>query len=163
MTSNHRGLRLVEGLSARELGDEIVVVDQTTQQAHALRGATAELWRALDAGRAPALPGSEVDAAKRELAALGLVEADGITRRDMLRRTGTVAVAGTVISIALPEVMAAASAGHWTATTLTTAQGSSTGSIKLTANVTTDPSNKTFAFTASVNFYEVVGSSSNSV
>src|SRR4051812_10745290 len=70
MTSNHRGLRLVEGLSARELGDEVVVVDQTTQQAHALSGPTAELWRALDAGRAPSLPGSEVDAAKRELTAL---------------------------------------------------------------------------------------------
>src|SRR3954453_5407092 len=103
MRSNHRGLRLVDGLSARELGDEIIVVDQTTQQAHALSGATAEVWRAPRAGRAPALPRSDVDAAKQELAALGLVDADGMTRRDMLRRSGTVAVAGTVISIALPE------------------------------------------------------------
>jgi hypothetical protein len=70
------------GLIARELGDEIVVVDQATETAHVLTGEAAEAWRASE---------------------------DGMSRRTLLRRAGTVAVAGTVISIVMPEVLAAAS------------------------------------------------------
>src|SRR3954454_11680108 len=71
--------RTESGLLANDLGDEIVVIDTDTDTAHSLSGDAAEAWRA------------------------------GISRRELLRRTGTVALAGTVITIAMPEVMAAAS------------------------------------------------------
>src|SRR4051794_3321589 len=71
--------RTESGLLAKDLGAEIVVIDTFTDTAHSLSGDAAEAWRA------------------------------GMSRRDLLRRTGTVALAGTVITIAMPEVMAAAS------------------------------------------------------
>src|SRR3954452_9570362 len=67
------------GLLSKDLGADIVVIDTVTETAHSLSGEAAEAWRS------------------------------GMSRRDLLRRTGTVALAGTVITIAMPEVMAAAS------------------------------------------------------
>src|SRR3954451_21878015 len=71
--------RTESGLLAKDLGTEIVVVDTVADTVHSLSGDAAEAWRA------------------------------GMSRRELLRRTGTVALAGTVITIAMPEVMAAAS------------------------------------------------------
>src|SRR4051794_32172352 len=68
------------GLFAKDLGTEIVVIDTVADTAHSLSGDAAEAWRT------------------------------GMSRRELLRRTGTVALAGTVITIAMPEVIAAASA-----------------------------------------------------
>lgn len=70
---------------SHDLDGEIVVVDPVTNEAHVLSGEAAEAWRA------------------------GEAAGDGMSRRDLLRRAGTVAVAGSVITIAMPEVIAAAS------------------------------------------------------
>src|SRR4051794_34422745 len=101
--------RKSSGLIARDLGDEIVVVQSATDTAHSLSGLTAQVWRSLDAGRLPSVPEAELATALAELETAGLVEVPGMSRRQLLRRAGTVAVAGSVITIAMPEVMAAAS------------------------------------------------------
>src|SRR3954468_9078805 len=101
--------RKSSGLIARDLGDEIVVIHSATDIAHSLSGLTAQVWRSLDAGRLPSVPQAELATALAELETAGLVEVPGMSRRTLLRRAGTVAVAGSVITIAMPEVMAAAS------------------------------------------------------
>src|SRR3954447_26867006 len=75
----HPTSRIESGLLAKDLGGDVVVIDTVTDTAHSLSGDAAEAWRA------------------------------GMSRRDLLQRAGTVALAGTVITIAMPEVMAAAS------------------------------------------------------
>src|SRR3954466_1930914 len=102
--------RKATGLITRELGDDIVVVDSATDTAHSLSGVTAQVWRSLEAGRLPSMPEAEMATALAELESVGLLELPGMSRRTLLRRAGTVAVAGSVITIAMPEVMAAASA-----------------------------------------------------
>src|SRR4051794_8369369 len=80
MPGSTRPVPLIDsGLLAKDLGADIVVIDTATETAHSLSGEAAEAWRS------------------------------GMSRRDLLRRTGTVALAGTVVTIAMPEVMAAAS------------------------------------------------------
>src|SRR3954454_24409895 len=101
--------RKATGLITRDLGNEIVVLDTATDQAHSLSGVTASVWRALDAGRFPSVTEAEIATALAELETAGLVELPGMSRRALLRRAGTVAIAGSVITIAMPEVMAAAS------------------------------------------------------
>jgi hypothetical protein len=102
--------RKATGLLVRDLGEEILVVDPSTDAAHSLAGLTADVWRYLDAGRLPQAPQAELDAALAELRTAGLLEANGgMSRRALLQRAGTVAVAGSVITIAMPEVIAAAS------------------------------------------------------
>src|SRR4051794_3026935 len=84
MTDNERTrYRKSPVVISRHLRDEVLVVDPVTNEAHLLVEDAARAW-------------SES-------------EATGISRRELLRRTGTVALAGTVITIAMPEVMAAAS------------------------------------------------------
>src|SRR3954471_21294103 len=101
--------RKATGLITRELGDDIVVVDSATDTAHSLGGLTAQVWRSLDTGQLPSAPQAELATAVAELETVGLVNVPGMSRRTLLRRAGTVAVAGSVITIAMPEVMAAAS------------------------------------------------------
>jgi hypothetical protein len=101
--------RKADGLLVQELGDEVVVVDETTQQAHALSGLTAQLWRGIDAGVWPEAADTELDDAVAELDRLGLVVLPGLSRRRMLQRAGSVAVVGAVITVGLPSIAAAAS------------------------------------------------------
>lgn len=103
--------RKTAGLHVSELDGEFVVVDDATQQAHALSGLAADLWRGIDAGTWPDATDEDLDAAVAELAALGLIEPTGLSRRMLLQRAGTVAIAGTVITIGLPTAQAAASHG----------------------------------------------------
>src|SRR4051812_29402393 len=82
MAGSERSVPCIDsGLVAKDLGSEVVVIDTINDLAHSLSEDAAKAWRA------------------------------GMSRRDLLRRTGTVALAGTVITITLPEVMAAASNG----------------------------------------------------
>src|SRR4051812_20164846 len=96
-------------LHARDLGTEIVVVDETTQRAHVLQGASADLWRGIDEGTWPIATEAQLSAAMTELGDAGLIEAGGLTRRALLARGGGVAVAGAVITIGLPSVAMARS------------------------------------------------------
>src|SRR4051794_23287268 len=83
--STRPGPRKAPALVTRDLGAEVVVVDPATNEAHVLSGSAAEAWRA------------------------GEAASPGLSRRALLQRAGTVAIAGSVITIAMPEVMAAAS------------------------------------------------------
>src|SRR3954452_17591670 len=96
-------------LHSRDLGTEIVVVDETTQQAHVLHGASADLWRGIDEGNWPIATEAPLSAAMTELGDAGLIEAGGLTRRALLARGGGVSVAGAVITIGLPSVAMARS------------------------------------------------------
>ena len=138
MTVTTRQLpRVPRGVHGRVLGGEVVVVDERTQSAHALKGPVAEAWQLLDRGDAESLATDEMQQALGELHALGLIEGSpGFTRRDVLRQAGTVLVAGTVITIALPTVHAAASHGK-DATTTT-----------LTGSLTRSGNNRTYTLTA---------------
>src|SRR3954467_10237494 len=99
-----------EGLIEREYDGEFVVLNESTQQAHALSGLAADVWRATDGGPMPQASSDDVDTAVAELVELGLlVEPIGFSRRAPPQRAGTVAAAAGVISIGLPEVAAHAS------------------------------------------------------
>src|SRR4051812_26955353 len=97
--SSRRAPRKVPGLLTQDLGAEVVVIDPATNEAHALAGVTAQLWRSLDAGELPKASDGELSAALSELSTAGLIQSQGLSRRALLQRTGTVAVAGTVITI----------------------------------------------------------------
>lgn len=71
---------MTDGLFTQDLDGDLVVLDEATQQAHLLTGDAAAQWAEL-----------------------------GSDRRTFLRQAGTVAVAGTVITIGLPLASAAAS------------------------------------------------------
>jgi hypothetical protein len=110
-TRTGASLRAVEGLHASEVGQELVLVDERSQQAHSLTGVAAQVFRAVEARTAVDLDDEQVAAAVAELETRGLVHRAGISRRSVLSGAGKIAVAGTIITIALPEVQAAASSG----------------------------------------------------
>jgi len=137
MTDTLGPLRKAAGTHAQVVGDEIVVVNEKSEHAHVLQGVTADVWRAIGSGASPLASQAEVATAVAELEELGLVEGGtGMTRRTLLRRAGTVAVAGSVISIGLPAVHAAAShppgGCHTTTTTITVTRTSSTNNKGVT-------------------------------
>jgi hypothetical protein len=95
---------------AREIGDEIVIVDSLTKQAHALSGLVAQVWRASATGTWIGPTDNDFHAALDQLLVAGLlVEAPGISRRSMLARSGLVAAGVGIVSVGLPETIAAAS------------------------------------------------------
>jgi hypothetical protein len=112
-----------EDLVVEELGDELLVYDLTTDQAHALGAAAARVWRACD-GKSDALAlgvelgldGETVTRALEELRGCGLLEqgpqlAPGISRRDLGVRVakvgGAVAATPLIVSLAAPLPAAA--------------------------------------------------------
>ncbi len=128
-----------DGLLAREVGEDVVVLDPTTDEAHALTGAAAAAWRAVDARQVPTGLSDEALAdALMELELAGLLEAEGTTRRSVLRRGATIAALTGVATIALPEAAAFASTNIATVLTLTPAnQYPATNATQtLTATVT---------------------------
>lgn len=107
-----------EDLIVEELGDELLVYDLTTDQAHALGATAARVWRACD-GKTEAvalrvelgLDAETVTRALDELRANGLLDdgaggAPGITRRDLSVKAtkvgGAVAAAPLIVSLAAP-------------------------------------------------------------
>ena len=98
------------GLVSRDMGDECVVVDEATQQAHALSGLAAAIWRATDGGPYPEVDQGEIDGAVDRMVEIGLLQApSSLSRRQVLARTGKVAALTAITTIALPEVAAHAS------------------------------------------------------
>jgi len=107
-----------EGLSIQELGNEILIYDRDTDQAHCLGPVAARVWRACDGKRPLADLGddAEVTSALVELADKGLVvERDvaggsGISRRQLVGRMAAAAVATPVIlSVTAPRAEAVGS------------------------------------------------------
>jgi hypothetical protein len=108
---------LASGVTWRALDDEFVVLNPVTDQAHALQGPVALVWRSACDGSWPDLPDEQVNEAVEALVALDLlVPPSGMSRRAMLRGSAIVATTG-IISIGLPEVAAFASTGPSGATT----------------------------------------------
>ncbi len=116
-----------EGLLVEQVGDELVVFDETTFEAHALKPVAAAVFSAADGnstvedlaasvgatlGREVTM--SEVDAALSELESVGLMVepsetlSEGISRRRLLQVGGATA-AGVMVSSALVPALAAAS------------------------------------------------------
>jgi hypothetical protein len=112
-----------EDLVVEELGDELLVYDLTTDQAHALGATAARVWRACD-GKTDAvafrvelgLDRETVTRALDELHANGLLDegaelAPGISRRDLSKRVakvgGAVAATPLIVSLAAPLPAAA--------------------------------------------------------
>lgn len=83
-------------LISRDLGDEIVVMDETAQQVHLLKDEAADMWRE------------------------GISKDEGISRRNLLRSATVLAGAG-ITTMALPPALAAASSGVQTTLTLSVA------------------------------------------
>lgn len=104
-------------LCAQQVGDEIVVLDRRSQQAHALTGTVAAIWHATGAGTWTGPVDDDFSAALEQLIDTGLLlEPAGISRRSMLARGGIVAAGVGIASIGLPMVDAAASGQAITAT-----------------------------------------------
>src|SRR3954451_19187742 len=149
--------RKATGLLTRELGDEIVVVDSASDTAHSLSGLTAQVWRSLDARRLPAAPEAELATALAELETAGLLELPGMSRRTLLRRAGTVAVAGSVITIAMPEVMAAASPTVSTTSGFTQTAMAVHYGFQYNVSVTVAPVGQSGTPTGLVNLFKTTG------
>jgi hypothetical protein len=105
LTPHARVPERADGIVARDLGDEIVVLDPKTQQAHRLTGLDATAWRC--AGTSSDDPSVVAHAAR--LQEIGVLEAEGLSRRTLLARAGLVAASAPLVSIALPMARAAAS------------------------------------------------------
>jgi hypothetical protein len=87
----------------RRIGDEFLVLNESTGHALCLEGPSATIWAA--AGTT-----ADVDpTALAELTERGLLDVPGLTRRSMLKRTGAVAGGVGIASILLPMASAAAS------------------------------------------------------
>jgi hypothetical protein len=109
-----RPLARSDGLVVEALGDELLVYDRDTDQAHSLDPAAAEIWRACDSTATPAdiaarlnLDEAAVQASLKHLAELDLLtgEAAALTvthsRRAVLRRG---LVAGAAGAVAVPVI-----------------------------------------------------------
>jgi len=110
-------------LVVEELGDELLVYDQTTNQAHSLGAAAARVWRACDGKTDVDALGPEMgldhETVARALIELrdcnllegGTVTGSGMTRRDMGVRAaklgGAVAAVPLIVSLAAPLPAAA--------------------------------------------------------
>jgi hypothetical protein len=116
-------LARADGLVVEDFGDEVLVYDQTTDQAHCLTREAAMVWRVCD-GRtstselatALALTTDKIAAAVEQLDAAGLLEAgpvSGMTRREatvrMAKVGGAAAAAPLIYSIMAPTPALAAS------------------------------------------------------
>ena len=100
-----------DGLVAQRVGDEIVVVDPSTNHANALSGLSAEIWEAGATGSwTGTASNAEVDRVINELLEAGLLTAPShLTRRRALQGAGALTVVGGVMAIGLPSSASAAS------------------------------------------------------
>ena len=111
-------LARTEDLRIQDLGDEIVVYDTRTDEAHCLGPSAASVWRACDGQRPLADLGEpdETAAALAELADKRLLlerapgDGSGISRRQLVGRMATAAVAAPlIVSVTAPTAHAQAS------------------------------------------------------
>lgn len=115
------------GLVVKAVGDEVLIYDLERHRAHSLNRVAAAVWRACDGTRAEGditarVRDSEALPVTRELVRYGLSELErarlvsgsgrerGLTRRDLIRRLGTAAVAVPLVtSIVAPTAAQAQS------------------------------------------------------
>jgi hypothetical protein len=122
MQGQGRGLpQRREELLSEWVGDEVVVLDGESGQAHCLSGAAAAIWERCDGqhdvsalAQSSGQERSAVETALDELARLGLLgggdgEPRGLTRRAAAQRAVQVGAGALVLSVALPSVASAAS------------------------------------------------------
>jgi hypothetical protein len=116
-----------EGLVIQSVGEETLVYDLATHEAHCLSAAAARVWRVCDGSTtreqlsvALSMDADTVGRAVDELETCGLLEADGVTSSGSTRREMTIkaAKAGAVVAAApliwsvtgpVPEAIAGAS------------------------------------------------------
>jgi Coenzyme PQQ synthesis protein D (PqqD) len=122
-----RPVARIAGLVVKAMGDEVLVYDLERDRAHSLNRAAAAVWRACDGTRAEdeivaRLRETEVLPVTREVVRYGLDQLSrarlvsgfgreaGLTRRELMRRLGAVAVAiPLVMSIVAPTAVQAQS------------------------------------------------------
>jgi hypothetical protein len=95
-------------LVVRDLGDEVLVYDLDSNEAHRLAGSAAHAWRVASgkAGPSQKVSHADVRAASEELARLGLVEAPaGFSRRSLLR--GAAVGGGALVALPVIETITA--------------------------------------------------------
>jgi hypothetical protein len=115
---------------AEDLGDEVVVYDVRTQEAHLLSGSTAKLWRCAEGvavQQLPVLMGGPAGGIQEVWEAIELMQAKGLlaerievpasdtpglSRRQILKRMGIAAVALPAITTLLSQQPAAAACGR---------------------------------------------------
>jgi len=121
--NSRKPLARSDDLIIEELGDEVLVYDQTTNQAHSLGAAAARVWRACDGktdahalGIEVGLEHETVARALDELRECDLLDAEavtrsGITRRDVTLKAaklgGAAAAVPLIVSLAAPLPAAA--------------------------------------------------------
>lgn len=97
-------------MHSRRIDDEYVVVNGAEGTAHCLAADSAAVWAVAGTGQRPAgITDERATQAVAELTDLGLLTADGVSRRSLLKRAGALGAGVTVASIALPMASAAAS------------------------------------------------------
>jgi hypothetical protein len=137
-------VRRTDRLVVREFGDEAVVYDLGSDRVTHLDAVTAAVWAACDGTRALGQvaetagvdPGDAAAAAAR-LHDAGLLDAPGISRRQLLQRLGIVAAIVPLVSVAAATAASAASVPTVTALQLTCSSNSANDkSITLQITVT---------------------------
>lgn len=149
-----RRLKRNPRLMSEAIGEEFVVLDPDTYEAHGLSGPVAAVWRAAGDGIWPELPDDQLDQIVAELTDRGLLlTPSGVSRRTLIRAG---AVGGATVALAgLTTVPIASAAGA--ASTLvmfTTAAG---GTLNIPANTTV---NFTLIGGGGGGYSEVLGSAS---
>jgi hypothetical protein len=122
LNSKLKPLARSDDLLIEEVGDELLVCDQSSKRAHSLNPFAARVWQACDGETTTeelvGKLGSDTDSVAHALAELSdcqllehegpLLIGGGMTRRDLGVRTAKVGVAAAIISVGLPVAEAAA-------------------------------------------------------
>jgi 6-phosphogluconolactonase (cycloisomerase 2 family) len=152
-----------DGVLVQALGDELVIYDHLSEQAHALNAVAASVWRACDGTRSPdviakdlELLGEVVDAAVAQFAAAGLLEdesvpAGWVDRRRLLIGAAAVSVPVLMSTITVPAAMAADSGtltGMLTPVSQNPTSNASTGGSPITVAFATSSSGQLLLATA---------------
>lgn len=105
MTTDRPGAQLARrpGLVARDLGDEVIVMDTSSKQVYRLEGEDAQTWRSVERGDRS----GPSDNAVQRLASIGLLANKSMSRRTMLR-AGVIAGGAAVALPAIDSIMAPA-------------------------------------------------------
>lgn len=143
-------LRPRADLMSREVGDGVIIVDERTLLVHHLTGSQAVVWEELQQGGRHTLPDEVVAGVVAQLFALDLLNVpDGMDRRRLLQRAGTMG-AVTIVTLALAELPAFASARKLTATPSTFSKNTTTATTTLTGAGFLPNTTITFTFTSKV-------------
>jgi hypothetical protein len=112
-----------ERLVVRDFGDEAVVYDLDTDQVTHLDAAAAAVWRLCDGthdfdqlAETTGLPADQTAETLLRLDDAGLLAVRGLSRRDLLRRVGTVVALVPLLSVAAASAAAASSSRTVTVT-----------------------------------------------